>query len=319
MKVLITGGAGFIGSHLAEEYLNAGHEVYVIDNLSTGSIENIKHLDTNEKFHYKIDTILDYMLMRDIIEHVDVVFHLAAAVGVKYIIENPLLSIETNVKGTEIVLDLANRFKKKVIITSTSEVYGKNTKMPLKEVDDRVQGATSISRWSYACTKALDEFLALAYYREKKFPVIVIRLFNVCGPRQSGAYGMVIPRFVKAALMGNDITVYGDGKQSRCFSYVKDIVKVFMALEKEEKAIGEVINVGSDNEITILDLASKVKEMTNSESEIVFIPYEKAYESNFEDMLRRYPDLTKLESLIGFKPDTPLDVILEKVIEYFRM
>ena len=316
-KVLITGGAGFIGSHLSEELLNRGEEVFVIDDLSTGSIENIEHLKNNPKFHYTIDTIKNEPLLAELVDRCDVVYHLAAAVGVKLIIESPVNTIETNIYGTELVLKCANKKKKKVMVASTSEVYGKNNNVPFKEDYDVVLGSTKNGRWSYACSKAIDEFLALAYWREKKLPVVVVRFFNTVGPRQTGRYGMVIPNFVKQALLGHPITVYGDGKQSRSFTYVGDVVKGITELMNNPKAVGEVFNIGHGKEITISELAGLVKKITNSKSEIVYIPYDKAYEEGFEDMQRRSPDISKINKLIGYKPTMDIKEILEKVVEYF--
>lgn len=316
-KVLITGGAGFIGSHLSEELLKRGEEVFVIDDLSTGSIENIEHLKSNPKFHYTIDTIKNEPLLAELVDRCDVVYHLAAAVGVKLIIESPVNTIETNIYGTELVLKCANKKKKKVMVASTSEVYGKNNNVPFKEDYDVVLGSTKNGRWSYACSKAIDEFLALAYWREKKLPVVVVRFFNTVGPRQTGRYGMVIPNFVKQALLGHPITVYGDGKQSRSFTYVGDVVKGISELMNNTKAVGEVFNIGHGKEITISELADLVKKITNSKSEIVYIPYDKAYEEGFEDMQRRSPDISKINKLIGYKPTMDIKEILEKVVEYF--
>ncbi|MDD5422977.1 MAG: GDP-mannose 4,6-dehydratase [Candidatus Omnitrophota bacterium] len=321
MRNLITGGAGFIGSHLAEELLNKGEEVTVIDNLSTGDINNIEHLRSHAKFSCHIDTIMNEKLMRRLVKNCDCIYHLAAAVGVKYIIDNPLVSIETNVKGTEMVLGLANELgKKKVVIASTSEIYGKDRpgKREFSESDDRVLGPTSISRWSYSCTKAIDEFLALAYWREKKLPVVIVRFFNTCGPRQTGRYGMVIPRFVKQALMGQPITVYGSGRQTRSFTYVKDAVRAIIALAKHPGAVGEPFNIGNPNAVTIKKLAEMVKSLTKSKSRIVYVPYEKAYEKGFEDMMHRVPNIGKIKKLIGFYPEYDLDEILESIISYFR-
>lgn len=318
MKILITGGAGFIGSHLAEALLEREHEVYVIDDLSTGSIDNIRHLMDHPRFHYRIDTIMDVMLMTDLVKVVDQIYHLAAAVGVQYIIDNPLESLTTNVRGTEIILELANRKKQKVFLASTSEVYGKHNKFPLSEEDDSIIGKTKISRWSYACAKMLDEFLALAYFREKALPVVIGRYFNVCGPRQSSRYGMVIPRFVKQALLGNSISVYGDGKQSRCFAHVNDVVEGTIRLMENSDCVGEIFNIGSDEEITIEDLARKVLEKTGSTSEIELIPYDRAYEKGFEDMLRRVPSLQKISEKVGYERKYNLDAIIENVIKYFK-
>lgn len=318
MRALITGGAGFIGSHLAEALLNEGHEVDVIDNLSTGSIRNIGHLKSHPKFKYVIDTLTNEPLLAELIDRNDVIFHLAAAVGVKLIVEEPVHTIETNVHGTEVVLKHANKKKKKVIIASTSEVYGKNVDVPFREDADLVMGATVKHRWAYACSKAIDEFLALAYYKERKLPVIIVRFFNTVGPRQTGQYGMVLPSFVRQALANDPITVFGDGTQSRSFTYIGDVVGCLMRLVKERKAVGEVFNIGNKQEVTILRLAEMVKELTGSASEIVFIPYDKAYEAGFEDMPRRVPDLSKVHALVGYEPKVQLHDIINKVIEYFR-
>ncbi len=317
MKYLITGGSGFVGSHLAGTLLERGDEVYVIDNLSTGSIENIEHLKDHPRFHYTIDTISNEPVTAELVDRVDTIFHLAAAVGVRLIVESPVHTIETNVHGTETILTLANKKKKKVIIASTSEVYGKNRNVPFREDSDLVMGPTSKGRWSYACSKAIDEFLALAYFKEKKLPVVIVRLFNTVGPRQTGQYGMVIPNFVKQALSARPITVFGDGKQSRCFTDVSDVVKGLADLAVHPDALGQVFNIGTGNEITILDLAKKVKEMTGSKAEIVFVPYEKAYEEGFEDMPRRVPDISKIQELIGYKPSFTLEQTLQRVIGFF--
>lgn len=318
MKALITGGAGFVGSHLAEALLRRGDEVYVIDDLSTGSIENIEHLKGKVGFHYAIETILNEPVLAELVDRVDVVFHLAAAVGVRLIVESPVHTIETNVHGTELVLKLANKKRKKVLITSTSEVYGKAEAFPFQEDGDLVMGPTSIGRWSYACSKAIDEFLALAYHKEKRLPVVVARLFNTVGPRQTGRYGMVIPNFVKQAVLGHPLSVHGDGTQRRCFGYVEDVVGQLVALAEEPAAVGEVFNVGNDREeVTILDLAHRVKARTSSRSEIVLVPYEKAYEEGFEDMSRRVPDLSKLRKLTGYEPTVGLDEIIDRVVAYF--
>jgi UDP-glucose 4-epimerase len=316
LRVLITGGAGFIGSHLSDAYLQRGDEVYVIDDLSTGTIENIQHLKGQPRFHYTIDTVHNQPVTAELVDQCDVVFHLAAAVGVKLIVESPVRTIETNVRGTEVVLSIANKKKKKVLVASTSEVYGLSTDVPFREDGNLVMGATTKGRWSYACSKAIDEFLALAYWREKKLPTIVVRLFNTVGPRQTGQYGMVVPTFVKQALAGRPITVYGDGKQSRCFGYVGDVVGALTKLMDEPDAVGQVFNIGSNQEITILDLAKRVKQLTQSSSEIVFVPYDEAYEEGFEDMPRRVPDISKVGKLVGFRPQMNLDGILETVIEY---
>lgn len=318
MKALVTGGAGFIGSHLVEALLKRGDEAWVIDDLSTGRFENIAHLEGNPKFHYTIDTIMDERVVRDLTAKVDVVFHLAAAVGVAYIIDNPLKSLETNIGGTEIVLREANEGKQKVVIFSTSEIYGKANSQPCKETDDRVLGTTTISRWGYSSSKAIDEFLALAYHREKKLPITIVRCFNTCGPRQTGQYGMVIPRFIKQALLDHPITVYGDGQQSRCFCDVSDVVRGVLALVEEPAAEGDVFNIGSDEETTIAGLAERVKELTGSVSSIEYVPYEKAYEQGFEDMRRRVPDLTKIRETVGYEPQVSLQQILERVVAHFK-
>jgi len=316
--VLITGGAGFVGSHLADALLERGDEVFVLDNLSTGSIDNIAHLKSEPRFHYTIDTITNEPLLAEMIDTCDTVLHLAAAVGVKLIVEAPVHTIETNVHGTEVVLKHANKKKKLVLIASTSEVYGKSTEVPFKEDADLVLGPSEKHRWAYACSKLIDEFLALAYWKERKLPVIIVRLFNTVGPRQTGQYGMVIPNFVRQALAGHPITVFGDGHQSRSFTYVGDVVRAMVALINEPAAIGHVFNIGHGAEISINELAEKVKALTSSPSEIVHIPYDRAYESGFEDMPRRVPDITKLQSLIGFRPTVELDEILTRVIESFR-
>lgn len=316
MRVLITGGAGFIGSHLADAYVQRGDEVLVIDDLSTGTIENIRHLKDHPKFHYTIDSVHNQPVTAELVDQCDVVFHLAAAVGVKLIVESPVRTIETNVRGTEVVLALANKKKKKVLIASTSEVYGLSADVPFREDGNLVMGATTKGRWSYACSKAIDEFLALAYWREKKLPTTIVRLFNTVGPRQTGRYGMVIPTFVKQALAGRPITVYGNGKQTRCFGYVGDVVGALVDLMDHPEAVGQVFNIGSSEEISILQLAEKVKELTDSPSEIVFVPYDEAYEEGFEDMPRRVPDTSKIKELVGFSPNKSLTGILQSVISY---
>jgi UDP-glucose 4-epimerase len=315
---LITGGAGFIGSHLADCYINRGDEVFVIDDLSTGTIENIQHLKENKRFHYTIESVHNQPVTAELVDQSDVIFHLAAAVGVKLIVESPVRTIETNVRGTEVVLELANKKKKRVLVASTSEVYGLSSDVPFREDGNLVMGATTKGRWSYACSKAIDEFLALAYWREKKLPTTIVRLFNTVGPRQTGRYGMVIPTFVKQALAGRPITVYGDGNQTRCFGYVGDVVEALVKLMDHEDTVGKVFNLGSDEEISILDLAKRIKELTKSESEIVFMPYDEAYEEGFEDMPRRVPDTSKARGLIGFQPKMNLDGILRTVIDYQR-
>ncbi|HXA19065.1 MAG TPA: GDP-mannose 4,6-dehydratase [Thermoanaerobaculia bacterium] len=317
MRVLITGGSGFIGSHLADHYLSRGDEVSIIDDLSTGSIENIAHLKSNPRFHYTIDTVQNMPMVAELVDACDVIIHLAAAVGVKLIVESPVRTIETNVRGTEVLLSVANKKKKRILIASTSEVYGLSTDVPFREDGNLVMGATTKGRWSYACSKAIDEFLALAYWREKKLPTTVVRLFNTVGPRQTGQYGMVIPTFVKQALSGRPITVYGSGEQTRCFGYVGDVVKALAALMDHPDAIGNVYNIGSSEEITINALAERVRGLAGSQSEIVHIPYGEAYEEGFEDMPRRVPDTTKIHKLIGFRADTTLDTILKEVIAYY--
>jgi UDP-glucose 4-epimerase len=318
VRALITGGAGFIGSHLAEALLNAGHEVDVIDNLSTGSIRNISHLKAQPKFKYVIDTLTNEPVLAELIDRNDVIFHFAAAVGVKLIVEQPVHTIETNVHGTEVVLKHANKKKKLVFIASTSEVYGKNLDVPFREDADLVMGATVKHRWAYACSKAIDEFLALAYWKERGLPVVVVRFFNTVGPKQTGQYGMVLPNFARQALAGEPITVFGDGTQSRSFTYVSDVVGCLMKLMKEKKAIGEVFNIGNREEVTILKLAEMVKAQAGSQSEIVFIPYDKAYEAGFEDMPRRVPDLTKIHKLVGYEPTVQLHETINRVLDYFR-
>ena len=314
MRVLITGGAGFVGSHFAEALLERGDEVYVLDDLSTGSIENIAHLKSNPKFHYTIESVTNEPVLAELVDRCDTVAHLAAAVGVKLIVESPVRTIETNVHGTEVVLKVANKKKKLVLVASTSEVYGKSTKVPFSENDDLVLGPTSKHRWAYACSKMIDEFLALAYWKERKLPVIIVRLFNTVGPRQTGQYGMVVPNFVRQALANEPITVFGDGTQQRSFTYVGDVVRAMVALIDEPRAIGQVFNIGNGQEISINGLALRIKELTGSTSPVVTIPYDKAYESGFEDMPRRVPDITKIRALIGYEPTVALDEILERVI-----
>jgi UDP-glucose 4-epimerase len=318
VRVFITGGAGFVGSHLAEVLLERGDEVFVLDNLSTGSIDNIGHLKTHPRFHYTIDTVMNEPLLAEMIDRCDVVVHLAAAVGVKLIVEAPVHTIETNVHGTEVVLKHANKKKKLVLIASTSEVYGKSADVPFREDADLVLGATVKHRWAYACSKLIDEFLALAYWKERKLPVIIVRLFNTVGPRQTGQYGMVIPNLVRQALAGQPITVFGDGEQSRSFTYVGDVVRAMVALIDEPAAVGQVFNVGNGQEITINALADRIRTLTGSSSPIVRIPYDQAYEAGFEDMPRRVPDISKIGRLVGYAPTVELDETLTRVIEYFR-
>ena len=318
MRVFITGGAGFVGSHLSEAFLERGDAVSVLDNLSTGSIDNIAHLKGHPAFSYAIDSVDNEPLLAELIDRADVVVHLAAAVGVKLIVERPVHTIETNVHGTEIVLKHANKKKKLVLIASTSEVYGKSTTVPFTEDADLVLGPTTKHRWAYACSKMIDEFLALAYWKERKLPVIIVRLFNTVGPRQTGQYGMVVPNFVRQALAGEPITVFGDGTQSRSFTYVGDVVRAMVALINEPRAVGQVFNIGNGQEITIHALARRIKELTGSRSEIVTIPYDQAYEAGFEDMPRRVPDIGKLAKLIGYEPKVGLDEIIRRVVQHFR-
>ncbi|MGH7598331.1 MAG: GDP-mannose 4,6-dehydratase [bacterium] len=317
MNVLITGGAGFVGSHLAEALLQRGQHVTIIDDLSTGRMENFAHLRALPHFRFAIETIMNEAVMDRLVSECDVIYHLASAVGVELIVNRPVEVIERCILGSEVVLKIANRYKKKVLITSTSEVYGKSSKVPFSEDDDRILGPTTKSRWSYSCSKAIDEFLALAYLKEKGLPVVLVRLFNTVGPRQSGQYGMVVPRFVQAALNNQPIRVYGDGMQSRCFGYVGDVVNAIIALMNNSDAVGQIFNIGSDEEISIMDLAKKVKAITGSQSEIVKIPYEEAYEQGFEDMARRVPDLAKIKKLIGYTPKVKLDEIIARVRDYF--
>ncbi len=317
MKALITGGAGFIGSHLAERLLERGDEVCVIDDLSTGKLENVAHLRDNPRFHLAVETILNETVMDRLVSECDVIYHLAAAVGVELIVKSPVETIERNVLGSHVVLRLASRYLRKVLITSTSEIYGKSESIPFNEEDDRVLGATTKSRWSYSCSKAIDEFLALAYYKEKGVPTVIMRLFNTVGPRQTGRYGMVIPRLVTQALAGRPLTVYGDGQQVRCFTFVEDVVWAAIRLMEEPAAVGQVFNVGNDKGISIADLARKIVEMTGSKSEIHLVPYSEAYEEGFEDMRIRVPNLNKVRETIGYEPKVQLEEILRRVIEHF--
>ena len=318
MKVLITGGAGFIGSHLADAYLEQGDEVYIIDSLSTGSINNIEHLKGKQGFHYVIDSIMNKSLTAELVDAVDIIFHLAAAVGVQLIVKNPVHTIETNIKGTELILELASNKQKPTIIFSTSEVYGKSSKDVFSENDDLVLGSTYTARWSYAASKIIDEFLALAYHKEKQLPVIVVRLFNTVGPRQTGQYGMVIPRFISQALSNKPITVYGDGQQTRTFVHIIDVINALMDLIKHNDAWGEIVNIGGESEISITSLAQEVKEGLNSSSEIEYISYSQAYDEGFEDMKRRRPDISKIKKLIGFKPKFTLTNVISDVAEHQR-
>ncbi len=321
MRILITGGAGFIGSHLVDRLIDADHEVYAIDDLSTGSMKNVRQHKKNKRFHLIVDTILNESLMHEVISKCDQVYHLAAAVGVKLIMNRPVETLETNVKGTETVLSVANHYKKKVLIASTSEVYGKimngDNPRSLAEDEDRLMGPTTKRRWAYACSKEFDEFLALAYHEEKKLPVIITRLFNTVGPRQIGQYGMVLPNFVQKALIGKPIIIYGDGKQSRSFIHVYDAVDAMIRLMNEPRAVGQVVNVGNEHEVTIIDLAQMVKQMTGSSSDIEYLSYERAYGPGFEDMQRRSPDITRLKNLIGYEPKNDLQAIIRSVIEYY--
>ncbi len=314
MRALITGGAGFVGSHLADALLAEGHEVQVLDDLSTGAIENILHLRGTPGFSYRIGSVIDEPLLAEMVDYADVVYHLAAAVGVKKIVEEPVNTIECNVHGTEVVLTHAAKKKRPVLIASTSEVYGKSAAVPFREDADLVLGASTRHRWAYACSKLLDEFLALAYWKERGLPVVVVRLFNTVGPRQTGRYGMVIPNFVRQALDGEPITVFGDGTQSRSFTYVGDVVRALIALMAHPAAVGQVYNVGNGQEVSIRALAELVKAMTGSSSPIVTIPYDRAYEAGFEDMPRRVPDLTKVRAAIGYEPTVDLEGILSRVI-----
>jgi len=318
VRYLITGGAGFIGSHLAERLLEKGEQVVLLDNLSTGSMENIRHLKGSDRLEYHLDGIENRQILAELVDDADVIVHLAAAVGVKLIVESPVRTIETNVNGTQLILEAASKKKKLVLIASTSEVYGKNTNVPFHEDADLVLGPTTKGRWSYAASKALDEFLALSYWKEKKQPVIVVRFFNTVGPRQTGRYGMVLPNFVKRALDGEPIEVYGNGQQSRCFCDVRDTVEALLRLMPLDRAVGEVINIGNTEEVTIENLAKIVKHRTGSDSPIKFVPYDKAYEPGFEDMMRRVPSIEKLHALTGFRPQTNLADIIDRVSAYFR-
>lgn len=316
-KILITGGAGFIGSHLAEKLLNSGDEVFVIDDLSTGSLRNIAHLKNNKKFHFIKGTVLDRKKSEKLVKNVEQVYHLAAAVGVKTVIDKPLESFLLNIKGTEIILDAAAKHRVPVLLASTSEVYGKNSKVPFSEESDRIYGSAYHSRWGYGMSKGADEFLALALHREKGLNAVIVRFFNVIGPRQTGVYGMVVPRFVRQALAGNPITVYGDGRQTRCFAYIDDVVSALIKLAKRREAIGHIFNLGSDEEISIKELAMIVNKMTGAKSKITFVPYDKVYGQNFDDMVRRKPDLSKIGKLIHYKPKISLRQGLGKIIDYY--
>lgn len=322
MRILITGGAGFIGSYLAESYLQQGHDVYIIDDLSTGTLDNLKHLESNPDYKNRvfieIDTMMNHQKMTELVGICDIVHHMAAAVGVQYILDNPLSSIITNVRGTETVLELCNKFKKKVLLASTSEVYGKHDHAPLVETDDCVYGPSSKSRWSYAAAKLIDEFTALAYHRSKKLEVLIVRLFNTVGPRQTGRYGMVLPRFVKQALENEPITVYGDGKQTRTFTHVNEVVSGLVKLMQEPAAIGQVVNIGGVEEVSMMDLARRIKDRVGSKSEIKLIPYHEAYPKDFDDMQRRVPSTDKLKAMIGTAPSMRLDDIIDDVVAFYR-
>ena len=317
MRVLITGGAGFVGSHLADACLARGDEVFVLDDLSTGSIDNIEYLKRHPYFHYTIGRVQNAQVTAELVDRVDMVYHLAAEVGVRRVIDSPISTIENNVQATEVVFHAAAKKGKRVLFTSTSEVYGLSTDLPYREDGNIVMGAASKGRWSYACSKALDEFLALAYFHERQMPVTVVRLFNTVGPRQTGHYGMVVPSLVQQAMTGKPITVYGDGSQSRCFGFVKDVVKALVALMERPEAVGEIYNIGASTEISILDLARRVKEITKSAAPIVLVPYDDAYETGYQDMPRRIPDTTKLRNLVGFAPTTEIDEIVDSVMKSF--
>ena len=318
MKVLITGGAGFIGSHLSDRLIETGHRVTAVDDLSTGRLENVAHLETAPGFQFVHESIMHEAVMDRLVSECEVVYHLASAVGVELIVSRPVEVIERCILGTEIVLRTAHRYKKKVLLTSTSEVYGKNSRVPFSEDDDRVLGPTTKSRWSYSCAKAIDEFLALAYQKEKKLPIVIARLFNTVGPRQTGQYGMVVPRFVQQALNGKPLTVYGDGSQQRCFGYVGDVVGALVGLMEHPGAVGQIFNIGSTEEVSILELAQRVIKLTKSSSTITMVPYDVAYEAGFEDMARRIPDLTRVKSLIGYQPKVLLDDIITRIAAHFR-
>jgi len=318
MRVLITGGAGFIGSHLAERLVSRGDDVTIVDDLSTGSIHNIKALKASNNFEYLVNSVTNEQLMAELVDSADVIYHLAAAVGVKLIVESPTRTMETNIRGTEIILELAAKKKKRVLITSTSEVYGKRDTVPFAEGNDLVLGPPDKGRWSYACSKLIDEFLAIAYWKEKRVPTVIARMFNVVGPRQTGRYGMVVPSLIKQALAGDNLTVYGDGSQTRCFTHVADATQALIGLAEHPEANGNVYNIGSTDEISVLELAQRIKRLTGSNSQIVFIPYSQAYEEGFEDMMRRVPDLSKINRLIGYAPTMCLDEILCDIIRHHR-
>jgi UDP-glucose 4-epimerase len=314
MRFLVTGGAGFIGSHLCDELIARGDRVHVLDDLSTGSVDNIKHLKGHPGFDYTIDSATNARLVAELVDEADVVYHLAAAVGVALVVDSPVRAIETNVHCTEVVLAQANKKKKPVLIASTSEVYGKSTALPFREDGDLTLGPTDIGRWAYACSKAIDEFLAIAYWKERKLPAVIVRMFNTVGPRQTGRYGMVIPRFVRQALASQALTVYGDGTQRRCFCHVNDVVTALVDVMQCDAAYGQVYNLGGTDEIAIIDLARRVIELTESDSEISLIRYDEAYEEGFEDMFRRVPDTSKIDQLIGWRPMQSLDETIRDVI-----
>ncbi|MGH9685837.1 MAG: NAD-dependent epimerase/dehydratase family protein [Candidatus Acidiferrales bacterium] len=318
MQVLVTGGAGFIGSHLAEHWISQGHEVWAIDDLSTGSVENISAIRSHPRFHFQAGDVMERSPLAELVDRCDVIYHLAAAVGVKLVVESPVRTIRTNVGATELLLELASKKRKMVVIASTSEVYGKSTKIPFCEEDDLVLGPTTHGRWSYACSKAIDEFLALAYWREKRLPVIVARLFNTVGARQTGRYGMVLPNFVSAALRNEPIRVFGTGTQSRCFADVRDVVRGLASLALCDRAVGEVFNIGNDQECAIEELARRVRDQLGSTSPITNVPYELAYGVGFEDMMRRVPSLKKIEGMIAYRPSYELPEIIERVADYLR-
>ncbi len=318
MKILITGGAGFVGSHLADKLIGEGHEITVIDDLSTGRYSNVEHLEGEKNFRLIIDTVLNEKLMEELIRETDHVYHMASAVGVKLIMEHPVKTIETIFRGTDVVLGFCSRYRKRVLIPSTSEVYGKGATIPFKEEDDLLTGSTDKHRWAYACAKTLDEFLALAHWKETRLPVAVVRLFNTVGPRQTGQYGMVVPNFVKSALMDKPLYVHGDGTQSRCFGHVYDVVEGLTKVIETPECFGQVVNLGNSEEVTIKGLAEKAIEMTGSSSEIIYIPYSEAYGEGFEDMQRRVPSLEKAKRLIGYQPTRTLETIINDVAEQFR-
>lgn len=317
-KYLITGGAGFIGSNLSKFLLKKGHEIVVVDDLSTGFFNNIKDLETDKNFKFYLDSVMNIKILESIVPNVDAIFHLAAAVGVEYVINNPLKSIEINVKGTENILQLANKYKKKVLITSTSEIYGKNDKDSLVEEDDRILGTTTINRWSYSNTKALDEFLGLAYYNVKKLPLVIVRLFNTTGPGQVGDYGMVVPRFIKQALLNKTITVYGDGKQTRCFTHIEDVLVALNEVMNNKKCEGQIFNIGNPQEVSINDLAKMIIKITKSNSDITNIPYENVMGPNFEDMKRRVPNINKIKKFTGWQPKHNLRNIIDDILTYLK-